>query len=147
MTCSLWNWLFFTLIQKDKVKWMFFALSEDYSRAANRGSNKLNRFLNQNITSQLLMKRRSIFLELPTFITMEAFLRLTIVQPNFCRIVFFAWPPKMCDFLSWVWNKLEDIKFVSSSLRALLVSGYKIQRNSWGNKFVVWRAFLKVWLP
>ena len=45
MTSSLLNWLLFTLIQKDKVKWVCVTLNEDYWRAANRGSKKLYRFL------------------------------------------------------------------------------------------------------
>ena len=36
MTFSLCNWLFFTLIQTDKVKWVCTALTEGYFRAANR---------------------------------------------------------------------------------------------------------------
>ena len=45
MTSSLWNWLLFTLIQRDKVKWVCVTLNEGYLRAANRGSKKVYRFL------------------------------------------------------------------------------------------------------
>ena len=45
MTSSLWNWLLFTLIQRDKVKWVCVTLNECYLRSANRGSNNLYRFL------------------------------------------------------------------------------------------------------
>ena len=38
-------WLLFTLIQRDKVKWACVTLNEGWSRAANRGSNNLYRFL------------------------------------------------------------------------------------------------------
>ena len=44
MTSSLWNWLFFTLIQRDKVTWVYITLIGGSSRAANRSSNKLCRF-------------------------------------------------------------------------------------------------------
>ena len=57
MTSSLWNWLLFTLIQRDKVKWVCVILNEDSLRAANRGSKNLYDF-NQNITYQTSMKRR-----------------------------------------------------------------------------------------
>ena len=40
-----WNWLLFTLIQRDKVKWVCVTLNEGYLRAANRGSKNLYRFL------------------------------------------------------------------------------------------------------
>ena len=42
---SIWNWLLFTLIQRDKVKWVCVTLNEGYLRSANRGSNNLYRFL------------------------------------------------------------------------------------------------------
>ena len=45
MTFSLWNWLLFTLFQRDKVKWVCVTLTEGYLRAANRGSKNLYRFL------------------------------------------------------------------------------------------------------
>ena len=45
MTSSLWNWVLFTLIQRDKVKWVCITLNEGYYRAANRGSKNLYRFL------------------------------------------------------------------------------------------------------
>ena len=45
MTSSLWNWLLFTLIQRDKVKWVCVTLNEGYLRSANRGSNNFYRFL------------------------------------------------------------------------------------------------------
>ena len=45
MTSSVWNWLLFTLIQRDKVKWVCVTLNEGYLRSANRGSNNLYRFL------------------------------------------------------------------------------------------------------
>ena len=45
MTSSLWNWLLFTLIRRDKVKWVCVTLNEGYLRSANRGSNNLYRFL------------------------------------------------------------------------------------------------------
>ena len=45
MTSSLWNWLLFTLIERDKVKWVCFILNEGYLRSANRGSNNFYRFL------------------------------------------------------------------------------------------------------
>ena len=45
MTSSLWNWLLFSLIQRDKVKWACVTLNEGYLRAANRGSKNLYRFL------------------------------------------------------------------------------------------------------
>ena len=60
MTSSIWNWLLFTLIQRDKVKWVCVTLNEGYLRPANRGSNNLQIF-NQSITDQPSMKRR-IFL-------------------------------------------------------------------------------------
>ena len=45
MTSSIWNWHLFTLIQRDKVKWVCVTLNEGYLRSANRGSNNLYRFL------------------------------------------------------------------------------------------------------
>ena len=48
----------FTLIQRDKVKLVCVTLNEGYLRSANRGSNNLYRFLNQNITDQPSMRRR-----------------------------------------------------------------------------------------
>ena len=57
MTSSIWNWLLFTLIQRDKVKWVCVTLNEGYLRSANRGSNNIQIF-NQNITDQPSMKRR-----------------------------------------------------------------------------------------
>ena len=45
MTSSFWNWLLFTLIQRDKVKWVCVTLNEGYLRSANRDSNNLYRFL------------------------------------------------------------------------------------------------------
>ena len=44
-TSSLWNWLWFTLMQRDKVKWVCVTRNEGYLRSANRGSNNLYRFL------------------------------------------------------------------------------------------------------
>ena len=41
LTSSIWNWLLFTLIQRDKVKWVCVTLNEGYLRSANRGSNKI----------------------------------------------------------------------------------------------------------
>ena len=60
MTSSLWNWLLFTLIQRDKIKWVCVTLNEGYLRSAKRGTNNLHIF-NQNITYPPSMKRR-IFL-------------------------------------------------------------------------------------
>ena len=60
MTSSIRNWLLFTLLQRDKVKWVCVTLNEGYLRSANRGSNNLYRFLIK-ITDQHSMKRR-IFL-------------------------------------------------------------------------------------
>ena len=45
MTSSLWSWFLFTLIQRDKFKWVCVTLNEGYLRSANRGSNNLYRFL------------------------------------------------------------------------------------------------------
>ena len=45
MTSSLWNWLLFTLIQRDKVKWVCVTLNEGYLISANRGSNNSFRIL------------------------------------------------------------------------------------------------------
>ena len=45
MTSSIWNWLLFTLIERDKVKWVCVTLNEGYLRSANRGSNNIYRFL------------------------------------------------------------------------------------------------------
>ena len=45
MTSSLWNWLLFALIQRDKVKWVCVTLNEGYLRSANRGSNNLYRLV------------------------------------------------------------------------------------------------------
>ena len=56
MTSSLWNWVFFTLIQRDDVKWMCATLNEGYLRAANRGSIILQ-IPYRKITSHPLMKR------------------------------------------------------------------------------------------
>ena len=44
MTSSIWNWLLFTLIQRDKVKWVCVTLNEGYLRSANRGSKNVYRF-------------------------------------------------------------------------------------------------------
>ena len=44
MTSSLWNWLLFSLIQRDKVKWVYLTLNEGYLRAANGGSKNLYKF-------------------------------------------------------------------------------------------------------
>ena len=41
-TSSLWNWLFFILFQRDKVKWVCAALTEGYARAANIINRKWN---------------------------------------------------------------------------------------------------------
>ena len=41
MISSLWNWLLFTLIQRDKVKWVCVTLNEGYLRSANRGSKRI----------------------------------------------------------------------------------------------------------
>ena len=45
MISSLSSWLLFTLIQRDKVKWMCVTLNEGYLRAANRGSKNVYRFI------------------------------------------------------------------------------------------------------
>ena len=55
MASSLWNWLLFTLIHRDKVKWVCATLNEGYLRAGNRGSKQI---FNQNFTYQPSMKRR-----------------------------------------------------------------------------------------
>ena len=59
MTSSLWNWLFFTLIQRDEVKWVQVTLFEGYLRAANEAI--IKQILNQNIISQHLIKRSFLF--------------------------------------------------------------------------------------
>ena len=69
MTSSLWNWLLFSLIQRDKVKSGCVTLNESYLRAANRGSKYFTDF-NPNITCQPSMKRRifgSVFLRLQIY--------------------------------------------------------------------------------
>ena len=74
MSSSLWNWLLFTLIQRDKVKWVCVTLNEGYLRPANSGSNNIQIF-NQNITDQPSMKR-------PTFLGLSfyCFLWLQIYE-------------------------------------------------------------------
>ena len=39
-----WSWLLFTLIQRDKVKWVCVTLNEGYLRAAYKGSKNLYSF-------------------------------------------------------------------------------------------------------
>ena len=57
ITSWLWNWLFFTLIQRDTVKWVRVTLNEGYRREANRRSNDLYRFVMKYRTSQNLAKK------------------------------------------------------------------------------------------
>ena len=53
VTPWLWNWLFFTFMQGDEVKWVRVTPNEVYRWAANRSS-KYIQICNQNITSQTL---------------------------------------------------------------------------------------------
>ena len=61
MTSSLWNWLFFALIWRDKVNWVIVTLIEGYLRAANSNCNKLYRFLSNTNTSALNEKNTFVF--------------------------------------------------------------------------------------
>ena len=73
VTSSLQYWLFFTLIQRDKVNWMCVTLNEGYSGATNRDSNNIQ-IRNQNISSQLSMIRL-IFLRFKKNCQFKTFLR------------------------------------------------------------------------
>ena len=61
MTSSLWNWLLFTFIQRDKVKWVCVTLNEGYQRAANRGRKNLYGFFNQNKNISALNEKKNFF--------------------------------------------------------------------------------------
>ena len=45
MTSLLWNWLCFSLIHRDKARWVYVTLNKGYLRAGDKSSNKLCIFL------------------------------------------------------------------------------------------------------
>ena len=119
MTSSLWNWLFYAWIQRDKVKWVLVTLIKGHLRAANSRNNKLYWCLIKKFNiSALNEKNRFLFgCFLTFFLRLQIYEAIAAIFWQFASSVYFSFSTFEIVFLfNWLCSIDLLIRYSTSKI-------------------------------